>query len=71
MSYDEGLNPYAAKSAVAPVEEAVDPVPAGTAAEILAWVDGDSERAQRALEAENAGHQRKTLTAKLEELTSK
>jgi hypothetical protein len=69
----KGINPYAAKSSdrvklVKASEPAVEPVPAGTAAEILAWVDSDTERAQRALDAEHEGNQRKTLIKKLEEI---
>lgn len=53
-----------------PVEEPKSPedVPDGPAAEILAWVGEDSARAQRALDAEEAGQQRVGLTKKLKEL---
>lgn len=53
-----------------PVEEPVSPdeVPEGSAAEVLAWVGEDAERAQRALDAEEAGQQRVGLTKKLKEL---
>ena len=35
-------------------EDAEEPVPDGTAKEVLDWVDGDKDRAQRALETEEA-----------------
>lgn len=75
-----GINPFASKSAVtkkavkAPVEAIetdapTDPqVPAGSVSEILEWVGDNEERAAEALEAEHAGHARKTLIAKLEEI---
>lgn len=71
-------NPYAAKTADENAEiassdtqepEALE-VPAGSVSEVLAWVGEDQERAAAALEAEKAGHARKTLVAKLEELTA-
>lgn len=36
-------------------------VPVGTVDEVLAWVDGDAEKAERALAAEEAGKGRVTL----------
>ena len=71
-------NPYAAKSKAEKVEDASSDtqepkaleVPAGSVAEVLEWVGEDQERAAAALEAEKAGHERKTLIAKLEELTA-
>ena len=59
-------NPYAPKnhtthdSLVATVVEE-NPVVSGTVKEVLEWVGEDEERAQRALEAEEAGAKRKTL----------
>lgn len=61
----------AAEVAEAPVTE--DPakpdtqeaVPVGTIAEVLAWVDGDRDRAARALAAEEAGQNRKSLIKSL------
>ena len=46
----------------------MEPVPEGSAAEVLAWVDGDVDRAQAALDAENAGKQRVGLTGDLEKI---
>jgi len=43
-------------------------VPDGSAADVLAWVDGSTERAQAALDAENSGKQRVGLTADLEKI---
>lgn len=43
-------------------------VPDGPAAEVLSWVDGDKDRAQKALDAEEEGQQRVGLTKKLKEL---
>jgi len=71
-------NPYAAKTtdenaevASSDTEEAKAlEVPAGSVSEVLAWVGEDQERAAAALEAEKTGHARKTLVAKLEELTT-
>lgn len=53
-----------------PVVAEVDPeaVPEGPAAEVLKWVGNDSERAQKAYEAEEAGQQRVGLSKKLKEL---
>lgn len=47
---------------------AVDPVPEGTAKEVLAWVGEDKERAARALVAEVEGNDRKTLVKALREI---
>lgn len=46
-------------------------VPQGTAAEVLAWVGDDPERAGEALSAEYAGQYRSTLIAKLETIAAK
>lgn len=43
-------------------------VPAGNVSEVLEWVGEDKERAQLALDAEKAGHNRKTLVKQLKEL---
>lgn len=53
-----------------PAKPAVDPemVPDGPAAAVLKWVGKDSDRAQRALDAEEAGQQRVGLVKKLKEL---
>jgi hypothetical protein len=48
--------------------EEMEPVPEGSAADVLAWVDGDVDRAQAALDAENSGKQRVGLTADLEKI---
>ena len=69
-------DPYAAGNFVedAPEarEEVVEPqapvVPAGNVSEVLDWVGEDQERAKLALEAEKAGHNRKTLVKQLKEL---
>ena len=46
--------------------------PSGTAAEVLAWVDDDPQRAQTALEAENCqDNPRTTLVSKLEAIAAK
>lgn len=47
-------------------DETGDDVPQGTIDEVLGWVGGDHDRAQRALEAERAGQNRSTLIAQLE-----
>lgn len=57
----------------APMPEASEPetVPDGTAAEVLAWVAGDPERALQAYTVEEKRDKpRSTLLAKLEELVS-
>lgn len=56
----------------APAEDPAAPetdagVPTGTVAEVLKWVDGDPERAARALAAEEAGQNRKSLIKSLTE----
>jgi|SRR5262245_24273729 len=45
-------------------------VPAGTIAEVLAWVGDDPARAQQALDAELAGQNRSTLISQLEAIAS-
>ena len=77
---NSGKNPYAAKSprptvvkpealAVQEVSPVGEPsVPTGSIAELLEWVGEDEERAAAALEAELAGHGRKTLVSKLENI---
>lgn len=53
-----------------PIEPA-DTVPAGSAAKVLGWVDGDPARAQQALEAENGRDKPRTeLTADLERIAA-
>lgn len=54
----------------APVAEPVteEAVPEGSVKDVLAWVGEDSAKAQRALDAENAGEGRKTLVSKLNEI---
>lgn len=68
----KGINPYASKSGHTATPEAagpaLEPVPSGTAAEILEWVGDDSERAERALEIEKDKHKRKTLIRELEKV---
>lgn len=58
--------------ALATVEEAEADqgleVPVGSVTEVLAWVGEDEERAQLALDAEKAGHARKTLLKQLKDL---
>lgn len=51
-------------------EEVESNVPVGSIKEVLAWVGDDQERALEALEAEEAGSQRKTLVGALEEILS-
>lgn len=61
--------PAEKKAAPAPAPES-DEVPQGTSAEIMAWVGDDKDRAQRALDAENANDRpRKTLVSQLEGMT--
>jgi hypothetical protein len=48
-----------------PVSDTEDEVPTGTIAEILAWVGTDRDRAARALAAEQAGQNRKSLLKNL------
>jgi hypothetical protein len=72
VSDTHGINPYAAKSDSLPqdiTQSPADAVPAGTLAEILAWVGSDPDRAEKALAAERAGHGRKTLISRLEGLS--
>jgi hypothetical protein len=59
-------------SATQPVDEpAKVEVPKGTSSEVLAWVAGDRERAQSALDAENATDKpRKGLVEELKELVA-
>jgi hypothetical protein len=70
------LRRWVEPAAEAPPVETVDPdtradVPDGTAAEVLAWVDGDAERALLAYDVESAREKpRSTLLAKLDELVS-
>lgn len=49
-------------------EPAVAAVPDGKAADILAWVDGDPDRAAQALTAEQNGKARKGLLADLRQI---
>lgn len=51
-----------------PVTEEPEAVPDGSAAVVMSWVGDDPERAQAALTAEQAGQQRKGLTADLEKM---
>lgn len=51
-----------------PVAE--EAVPEGNAGDVLKWVGTDKDRAQRALDAENAGQQRKGLTNDLTAIVS-
>jgi hypothetical protein len=44
-------------------------VPEGSIKEVLAWVGEDVDKAKAALEAEEAGENRKTLVTKLKEIT--
>lgn len=46
-------------------------VPSGTVSEVTAWVNGDKDRAEAALEAEKAGANRVTLIHALEEVLDK
>lgn len=70
----EKLAAVAAEAVAEPVtEDAAAPeteeaVPAGTIAEVLAWVGEDHDRAVRALAAEEAGHNRKSLVKSLSAL---
>lgn len=76
-----GSNPFAAKKGLpevivasdksehkAPEAPPVSEVPAGSINEVLAWVDGDKDRAKIALKEEKAGAGRKTLVKGLEEI---
>lgn len=68
MAYDH--NPYGGHEAVVeqvPPAKGPDEVPDGSTKEILAWVDGDADRAALALEAERSRDEpRKSLVEKLE-----
>lgn len=48
----------------------VDGPPEGTVTEVLAWVDGDPDRAAEALAAEHAGKARTSLINQLSELST-
>lgn len=51
------------------VDDAEPEVPEGTVREVLDWVDGDSEKAQKALDVENAKENpRKSLVSQLEDI---
>jgi hypothetical protein len=67
----EGVTFYAPE-VLATVEEVEEDdsltVPVGSVAEVLEWVGEDQERAQLALDAEKAGHSRKTLLKQLKDL---
>lgn len=54
-----------------PVEEiSEDRVPEGLIADVLAWVDNDPDRAQAALDAEQASSARPTLIHQLEQIAT-
>jgi hypothetical protein len=70
-------DPYAVDASGAVVDSATETpaasdevqVPKGTTSELLSWVGDDKERAQRALDAENATDKpRKGLVEELEEI---
>lgn len=67
----ERLKAVAAEPVTEPeVENPAEPntdeaVPSGTVAEVLSWVGEDHDRAVRALAAEEAGHNRKSLVKSL------
>jgi hypothetical protein len=66
-SYDPRGGSYPAKHATKKEEEA-NATPSGTIPEIKDWVGDDTERAQRALDAENANEKpRKSLVGYLED----
>ena len=51
------------------VDDAESEVPEGTVREVLDWVDGDAEKAQKALDVENAKENpRKSLVSQLEDI---
>lgn len=51
------------------VDDAESEVPEGTVREVLDWVDGDAEKAQKALDVENAKESpRKSLVSQLEDI---
>lgn len=51
------------------VDAAESEVPEGTVREVLDWVDGDAEKAQKALDVENAKENpRKSLVSQLEDI---
>lgn len=52
VTEDEVIETGDGQEDVAPSEEPADEVPDGTADEVLSWVDGDPDRAARAIEAE-------------------
>lgn len=63
-SFDQNVDE---KATTAPqIEE--EAVPEGSIKEVLGWVGEDATKAQKALEAEEAGEGRKTLVAKLNEI---
>jgi hypothetical protein len=51
-----------------PPASPVGSVPSGSASKVMAWVGDDVDRARAALEAEEAGQQRKGLTADLQKM---
>ena len=54
---------------VVEVDDAESEVPEGTVREVLDWVDGDAEKAQKALDVENAKENpRKSLVSQLEDI---
>jgi hypothetical protein len=61
----EAIEALTAVETAPPVVDAADEVPTGTIAEILAWVGTDRDRAARALAAEAAGQNRKSLVKNL------
>ena len=66
-------NPYAPKrknaaAEVQPKVEEKEEVLSGTVVEVLAWVGGDKNRAQAALDTEKEGAERVTLIHALEDL---
>ncbi len=73
--FHDPYRPSARRSGDAPKAVAPEPVdeakavPAGTSREVLAWVDGDSEKARLALAAEESdASPRKGLVKELNEL---
>jgi aminoglycoside phosphotransferase (APT) family kinase protein len=66
-------NPYAAKTKTeAPVPEPVVEtsyeVPTGSIAKVMDWVDGDSDKARAAYDAETEDKQRSSLLSQLKDL---
>ena len=67
-----GQRRSASEAAATVVVDESEPVPDGSTADVLAWVDGDKDRARRALEKEQATETpRKGLSNELNDIINK